>query len=559
MEESIRILKPYFRGLPLILIAMVAGYLAASQYLKYVTPMYESTARLRLADLSEGVPNSNLFKDFDVFATSSKIAAEIELIKSELIINKTLDRLDFDIETYRVGKLRTTELYHDAPFFIEITEMPASQYDRLFDLYLEGDLTFKLVHPDGSTLKGSLGDTLEWKGAAFVFRENEAVIDSRNGAHIADHYQFKRLSRSKLVAQVKQNLTVLSVDKEVAVLRIIFSAPHAVKASRFPDVMARTYIDDYIASKYNAAHITVNFLDQQIREVSQKLTRIEQEIEAYRNRQGVTNLRQETETILREVSQMKIQQSNLRMNLEAINELHEYIQAGRDHFEDLAPNFEAFTDLLSTELVKKIKELRAERRDLLLIFTPEEERVRVIDGKLDDIFNYFVESISNTRRNLTIKYQNLSRDIKISELQLVDVPEKERQMVILNREFSIYQESYNFLNEKKIEAEIAQAATIAFHRIIEHARVPESPFSPNYIILKIVAAMLGGGLAIGFIFLVHTIKARVNDLVTIQTNSSIPVVASTPRLRSVPELQHHFLHQVNQLEIKKILSATKKT
>lgn len=555
MEESLRILKPYLRGLPLILIVMIAGYLIMNQYLNYVTPKYESVTRLRLADTAEGLSNSNLYKDFDVFVTTNKIAAEIEVLKSQMLIHQALDRLDFDIEIYRVGKMRTTELYHDSPFLVEFISLERQFHDRLFQLQLKSDLSYTLTDPAGGTYHANLGDTLNVTGAKLILSLNEPYVNSRRIVDIADDYQFKKLSRSALISQVQGDLSVLPVDKDVPVIRLIFASPHPKKAARFPDTLAEAYIADYVMTKSEAARTTMMFLDDQVNEVMEKLSRIENEIEAFRNSEQIVNLNQESETILREVSQMKIQQTSLFMSLEAINELNQYILDGRDNFEELAPNFEAFTDLLSTELVKNIKQLRAEKRDLLLIYTPEEPLVKVIDQKLNDIYSYLTESISNTRRNLEIKYENLARDIAIAELQLIDFPEKERLLTILKREFEIYQASYNFLNEKRIEAQIAHAATISFHRIIENASIPGAPFSPNYIILKIVAALLSGGGVIVFIFMVHLIKARVNDKITIETSSAIPVVASTPKLKNREALQKHFLQMANQLELKKLIQS----
>jgi uncharacterized protein involved in exopolysaccharide biosynthesis len=553
MEESLRLLKPYLRGLPLIVFAMVAGFMIMAQYLNYVTPKYESVTRLRLADINEGVPNSNLYKDFDVFSTSNKIAAEVEVLKSEVLINNTLDKLDFDIEIYRVGKMRSTELYDNSPVTVDFIQLDDKLHDRTFHLHLNEDLTYKIVHPDGTEHQAAIGDTLEAKGVTLLLALNAPYIESRESIDVADHYQFKKMSRKKLVSQVKDAISILPVDKDVPIIRLIFTSPHPLKAARFPDMLAQTYIEDYISAKSEAARLTMNFLSDQVGDVNEKLSQIELDIENYRNQEEITNIHQESETILRELSQMRIQQTNLAMSLKAINELNDYIVAGSDNFAELAPNFEAFTDLLSTELVKKTNELRAEKRDLLLVYTPNEKRVQAIDEKLDDIYSYLIESISNTRRNLEIKYENLSRDIQLTELQLVDYPGKERRLTILKREFEIYQESYNFLNEKNIEAEIAFAASMSFHRVIEYARVPELPFSPNYIILKIVAALLAGGGTIVLIFLVHAIKARVNDKLTIQSTSSVPVVAATPKLKSIVELQEHFLHQVNQLEVKKLI------
>lgn len=51
------------------------------------------------------------------------------------------------------------------------------------------------------------------------------------------------------------------------------------------------------------------------------------------------------------------------MNLDAIKNLNNYISEGKDNYLELAPNFEAFNDLLSTEMVKNMKLLQAEKKN----------------------------------------------------------------------------------------------------------------------------------------------------------------------------------------------------
>ncbi|MBL0132720.1 MAG: hypothetical protein IPP79_01240 [Chitinophagaceae bacterium] len=36
-----------------------------------------------------------------------------------MIIGKTLDGLDFQVTTYRVGQVRKVELYHQSPFIVK--------------------------------------------------------------------------------------------------------------------------------------------------------------------------------------------------------------------------------------------------------------------------------------------------------------------------------------------------------------------------------------------------------------------------------------------------------
>lgn len=553
MNENLNFLKPYLRGWPLIILAMIAGYMIASKYLSYVTPMYESTARMRLADIEEGIPKSNLFKDLDVFATSQKINAEIEMIKSHVLVGKTLSNLDFKTQIFRVGKLRKSELYTDSPILVKPLSISKKIENRPIHFQVDENLGITISDFEGSTQTAGFGDTLNIAGSSILFELNHELVLNKSQITIADEYEFIINSDQKLISDVLGNLDVSTVDKDIAVIRITYKSAHPEKAARLPNALASAYIQDYIETRYGAASVTVDFLDDRINEISNKLTQLEDEILGYRNKKNITNLRQQTETDLRAISQLKIQQTNLKMSLDAIRELEAYIQAGRDNFLELAPNFEAFTDLLSTELVKSIMQLQAEKKDLLLIYTEKEERVQVVDRKLKDLTRYLEESIRNTRRNLEVKHANLSADIQLAELALRDLPEKEKTLTVLNREFEIYQQTYNFLNEKRIEAEIAKAARIAFHRIITPAFESKTPVSPNYTIIKIVAILLAMFGAIMLIFVVHALKARVNDRLTIEKNSMIPLASMVPKMKNQASAEKLFLQLLSQLEVKQLI------
>lgn len=553
MNDSLSFIKPYLRGWPIILASMVLAYMAASKYLNYVTPMYESTAKLRMADMNEGVPNSNLFKDLDVFANTQKINAEIELLKSNTLITRALEKVPFEVQIFRSGSIRQTELFNDSPVLITPLSWPEEMKDKTFQLQIKENLEFVITTYDGNKHSGLLGDTIRIEDAVALIQLNKELLAKKKNLQIADRYTFSVVSLSKRISQINSGIDIIAVDKDVPVIRISYKSSHPEKAALFPDALAEAYIEDYIDNKYGAANVTVDFLDDRITEMNQKLSDSEQMILNYRDNKSITNIQQETETDLRKISQLKIQQTNLRMSLEAIKDLEKYIQTGKDKFLDLAPNFEAFTDLLSTEIIKNIKQLQAEKRDLLLQYTEKDDRVIVIDAKIRDLTSYLIESISNTRKNLQTKYDKLSADILESEKVFIEVPEKERMMTILNREFEIYQQSYNFLNQKKIEAEIAKAAKIAFHRVITPATRSLEPVSPNRVIIKVVSALLGMIAALVLIFIVHSLKARVNDLSTVESQSNIPVIAAVPRLKKLHESEAYFIKVLAEWEVKGLI------
>ena len=108
-------------------------------------------------------------------------------------------------------------------------------------------------------------------------------------------------------------------------------------------------------------------------------------------------------------------------------------------------------------------------------------------------------------------------------------------------------------HNKKIEADIARAAKLSFHRIITPAAISKNPVSPNRTIIVIVCALLGMFFAIAMITLIHAIKARVNDVETIESNSSIPVTLHTPFLKTPEQKRNHFLKSVQNLSIKDLI------
>lgn len=555
-NENVRFLKPLLRGFPIVVLAMIIAVLAAKKYLNYVTPMYESTAKLKLADTQEGVPSANLFKDFDVFASPNKINTEIEVLKSTSLIEKTLAKLPFSTEIYRKGKVRSVELFDDSPIKVESILTDEKNYDQKFIINIISNQNFTITASGSAKLiKGVFGVPTPIKGGKILVTKNESYLHSKTDAKIIDQYEVEFLSREKLLDKINKNLDIVSVDKDVPVIRINYKSNVPEKASLLVNTLAETYIEDYIENKYRAANTTVDFLKNEIGQANNKLSSAENRIENYRNKENIINIPQETETDLRKISQLKIQKSNLKMNLDAIKNLNSYISEGKDNYLDLAPNFEAFNDLLSTEMVKNMKQLQAEKKELLLTYTPEHEKVKIIDAKIKDLTDYQTESIRNTQRNLQIKYNDINQDIHIAEQAFIGLPEKEKLLNIMNREFNLYEKNYNFLNEKRIDAEIAKAAKISFHKIITRGELPKQPVSPMRSIIIIVAAIMSMIGSIALIYTVHFAKAKVNDIYTIEKNSSIPVAFSTPFIKNRAKTMHHFLENVLEMELKEIIKA----
>jgi uncharacterized protein involved in exopolysaccharide biosynthesis len=544
----------YYRGSILIIIAMFLGVIVAKKYLSYTTPMYECTSKIRLADLEEGSTGNNLFKDLDVFATKNELAAEIEVVKSQVLIQKVMSKLNFDTELSRVGEFRKQELYSNRPFNLAYTISNTELLDKELTILVKNRQSYSIrLNFLNKTYTGKFGKVLTIPNYGKIeLQLHKELVNQKSEAFLVDEFLLVFKSQNALYEEISKDLDVVLVDKEVPVMKIIYKNKTPQKASEFVNALAQTYIEDFIDSKFKTAETTSEFLDNQIDDVHNKLKATETDIQNYRDEHNIINVVQETETDLRKISQLKIQKTNVKMTLDAINELNDYVKKGESNFLSLAPNFESYTDLLSTELVKKIKAHQEEKTDLLMTYSPSHPKVLAIDEKIDQKKQYIIEAIQNTKNNLESKYKNLSSDISEAESVFIGLPEKERILHTLDRNFNLQEQSYVFLNQKRIEAEIAKSANISFHRIITIAAVPKKPVSPNRSIITIVFSILGGGGTMLLIYIIHLLKGKVNDLETIEKKSNISILSSAPHLKP-EEVNTHFSRETLQLQLKQFI------
>lgn len=518
-----KMLLPGLKGLPIIAGCFFISILIAYRVVLYATPIYETTAKIKLDDIGSGFSNAMLYKDFDVFSTNNKIAAEVELLKSKVLIEKALEHVDFNITYYRIGKMRERELYHDTPFTVGYSTSQNTLYDKRIDLQITSKEDFIITRGE-KQIPGKFGDSLSVEGTKIILHLNEKVISHIDHYNLLDHYQFQINSKYyQINTIIGGNLDIVSVDKDIAVIRISFKSEVPDKTALFLNKLTETYIEDYIDSRTNAASTAVDFIDDQLVVMAEKLRKAESNLEQYRLDNNIINVRQETETDLRKISQLKIQLSNLKLSELALDSLVKYINDKNRDFLSLAPNFEAYNDLLSTELIKKIKFYQAERQDLLIKYTHEDEKVKVITEKLNDLETYLKEGIENSRNNIRLKRKKIEENIAKAEEVFIGLPTKEKQMIILEREFQLCQKTYNFLNEKRTEAAISKAANIAFHRVIQKAEVPKSPISPKKTLISIVSGFLGLLTGIIIVYMGDFIGAKIRTREELEKIANIPV------------------------------------
>ncbi|MEL6256546.1 MAG: Wzz/FepE/Etk N-terminal domain-containing protein, partial [Bacteroidota bacterium] len=491
-KDLLRLFRPLKKGWLLIVgMALVAVFIAQN-ISTYQQPIYESKCLIKLDDTYSGFSDNNLYQDLDIFAENNDVATEIEVIKSDTILKKALSKLN-SIEYHRIGRLMELDIYKDHPFHLIYDSLSFRDYDELFYVEVLDSKSFRLEKGENS-IKANFGEAVIFEGNELKLELSKDWIREHTELHLAARYSFRLCSPDYLLKSfVEGNLLVKEATEHVRVIRIYFEGKNSERVAVFTNAVATSYLEDHIEHKMTAANLTEDFLDERISEATYKLDRAERALENFRLNNKVLNIVQETETDLRKISQLEIQLTNLNMKLVVLDSLLKYVQLDLEKFLQLAPSYESYGGMLFTELVKQLKALEEEKIELKRKYATGSDELLTNDKKIWNLVNYIQENIDNHRKNSYAQLGKIENDIKKEKKALESVPTIEKNLKRLERDFNNYQELYNFLTKKRLEAGIAKRAKLYFHRILSKAKIAEGPVNPSkwfFIILAIFISIL---------------------------------------------------------------------
>ena len=117
-----QLLYPLKKRWYLILFSVAIMSVLATRYLYLTTPVYQATSTIKIEDAQQGASSSNLYRDFDVFKTNTKVQTEVEVLKSRNFFMKALNSLDYYVEYYQDDSL--IEPTSNEKLFWELNELP---------------------------------------------------------------------------------------------------------------------------------------------------------------------------------------------------------------------------------------------------------------------------------------------------------------------------------------------------------------------------------------------------------------------------------------------------
>jgi polysaccharide chain length determinant protein (PEP-CTERM system associated) len=386
----------------------------------------------------------------------------------------------------------------------------------------------------------------------------------------------QRLPMEDVVQRMRDDIDVKTTANES--FRVSYVSQDARTAQKATERLASLFIEESLRDRENVAEDTNQFLESQLQDARRRLVEQEKKLEEYRRRysgQLPTQLTANMQSM-----------SSAQLQLQSVNDATDRARERRVAFERQLADLQAPDPALAVttaapkdgtaveSTAQLLERARADLQLLQLRYTPDHPDVRRLQRTVRDLEAKQQSELKSGSTDATVREPVLTpleaqrqkriRDLKaqiadvdaelkgrqqdetqlrtrITEYQakLDAVPTRESELVELTRDYTTLQTTYQSLLQKREDSQIAanlERRNIGEQfRVLDPARVPERPFSPNRLLINLGSA--GAGLALGLV-LIGFLEYRDSSFRLegdVERLLNLPVLAMVPLMMSNDE------------------------
>ncbi len=378
----------------------------------------------------------------------------------------------------------------------------------------------------------------------------------------------RRSSREEIVDLMRKNITVelptKKDDKGYFTIGFIGDDPKVV--TTVANRLASLFIEENLRIREQQAMGTTEFLITELTASKAKLDEMETAVTEYKRRH-IGELPEQRDTNIRILEQLQNQLSKTGENLRAAQDRKLFIQKQITDMENptpptstanLTPIQRELANAQETEMggtyEAQKEKLTRELEMLRTRYTENHPDVAAAKKRLNDLeknkSTYDSKDFRKDPRYRELKNQIALTDMEIKRLseessrvseqirkyfaRIEQTPSREQDMASLMREYESTKESYERLLKKSQEAQQAENLERRQKgeqfRVIDPARTPEKPFSPDISKILLIGLLggLGGGLCLAF--LREQLDRSFHDAADAEITLGLKVLATIPKI-----------------------------
>ena len=530
-EEEIDISKILFTALQnwyLFAGALVVAIGLAWFYNWYAHPIYRMNGTVLVKD-DKGSMGENILAEIGALQNKRNIENEIEILRSRSLMGKALNELDFNVTYTLKAGIREREMYKSSPLRIEYVPLEEMPDGFALETTILDSNTFEIDY----AILDFTGDET-WYNETHSFNEDFELPYGHFRMQPTEKFeQFMKGSERDLIltfhsddALISKYLGLLKVQTArtgSSILSLSLEEQVKEKGIDLLNKLLDVYMQNSIEQKNQLTSNSLRFIDAQLDVITKDLSSIEEEMQEYKTDQGITDLSAEAEFFLGQVGQYDQQISGIEMQLSFIDYLERYIKEGKE-FENSSPASIGINDPLLSQLITRLSELEAERESLLKYTKSDNPMVTAIDSKIATTKKSLLDNVVSIRDGLMANKAQAEKQLASVEGKVKSLPGRETELVGFQRKFSIKENLYLLLLEKKSENSILLASTVSDNLVIDHARSTILPIKPVRMLTYGIGLILALVLPSAFLVVKNMFDNKIKDRGELQRITSIPLI-----------------------------------
>ena len=517
-----QILTKFIPYWPLFIVALFISAVSLYFYLKFTTPIYETTASVLIKDEKKGQEDSKMEEVLNVFGTKKIVENELEIFHSNSLIISVVKKLDLYAPVYEEKGWRglgTTSAYLTSPVIVEVPDPT--------DIDEAGKIYFRFSKSDSSVYineaKYSLGSWVNSQWGTIRFLPNPHYYPALKKSKGTSKFYFNLVSLDHATNGVLGNLVVSAASKQSSIINLSIKDPISLRGEAIISEIIIAYNEASAERKSSIAYKTLRFIDERLKNASRELDSVESSIQRYRDETGVVDMSEQSKQYLASIATNDKEASNLNMQLSALDEVEKYVRSKSGDGNIVPSTFNINDPSLSQLLSKlstaesqyeKLKRTTAENNPIMLSLQDEIERTKP----------NILENINSQRRNIEAGKSTLLQAKDRYSSMLNTVPQKERQLVEVSRQQTIKNDIYSFLLQKKEETAYSITSILPDCYIVSNPTTPGSPVSPKKPFLTLLAIAAPLALCVLLISLKDIFNGKILYRNDIEKLTSFPII-----------------------------------
>ena len=541
------------------LISLLITISLAFAYTKTSDKIYRVQSSVLLKDQSLGNNGANqesFISGLELIEGNSAIEDEIGILTSFPNIQEAIERLDFTVSYFRYQKnwrhFTTEEIYNsdfhiilsdsslqilNTPVFITFPDsgkyrvVVKGEKINLYDPQAQQVLSDILPEIDIDR-ELSIHEPLQHGYLNFQLNLPENFSYDQNTG-----YYFKINSIHELTESYQEKLKIQPISTNANIVRLTTEGAVVGKEKDFLSTLAEVYIQNDLYKKNQLGINTVKFIDQQLNNISDSLRRAENTLASFRSSNRVIDISANSSNLLKRMEELENQEAELEVQLE----YYQYMSANLIRSDSLtnivAPSAAGINNPFLNSLLMQLSDLNRKLTGLDYVASRDMPSTRMLEREMQSIKSTIIDNIDNLISSTNIGLRETRRRIEETKMAINRLPGDERNLISLQRQFTLSDNIYNYLMQKRAEASIAVASSVPDKSVVEPPRmIGDMPVSPKTTLILITAVIFGLLLPFGIILMQDYFNNTISHKDEISQITDFPIIGTVVEGPSSTEL-----------------------